>query len=116
MKPDPQTDQRLCGLLGMARRAGRLITGFDAVCTLVAKHKAQVVLLASDVSAKTAKEVRYAAHNGPAVRTLPFDKAAVGQALGFRKPIGVLALNDPGFAAAVKALCSPADPPTIEEE
>ena len=116
MKPEVPAAQRLCGLLGMARRAGRVTTGFDAVCTQIAQRKAHLVLLAADASPKTAKEIAFAARSGPAVRTLPLDKAAVSHALGLQKSVGVLAIGDSGFAASIKAWCPSADPLIIEEE
>ena len=98
---NPDDTQRLRGLLGMARRAGRLTTGFDAVCDRIAQRKTSLVLLAADLSEKTAKELRYAAQSGPAVRRLPLGKAAVGTCLGSAKPSGVLSVNDTGFASAL---------------
>ena len=51
------------GLLGIARRAGRLSIGFDAVCAQIGEGKAELVLLACDLSEKTGKELRYAARD-----------------------------------------------------
>lgn len=62
---------RIAGLLGMARRAGRLTTGFDAVAALTAGGTAAVVLVAADLSEKTEKELRFAARNHPSP-FLPF--------------------------------------------
>lgn len=52
---------KLAGLLGIARRAGKLITGFDAAAASAAAGKAALLLMAADLSEKTAKELRYAA-------------------------------------------------------
>ena len=38
-------NNKLCGLLGIARRAGHLIIGFDAVRAVLLSHKAQLILL-----------------------------------------------------------------------
>ena len=43
-------EDKLAGLLGMCRRAGRLTTGFDAVTALAAEGRAALILAASDVS------------------------------------------------------------------
>lgn len=53
-------EDKLAGLLGMCRRAGRLTTGFDAVTALAAEGRAALILAASDVSEKTGKELRFA--------------------------------------------------------
>ena len=96
----------VAGLLGIARRAGRLSTGLDAVCAHNAEGKAELVLLACDLSEKTGKELRYAARNRKlsAIR-LPLDKETISRALGLKKPVGVLALTDKGFADAVRRQC-----------
>ncbi|MDD2418705.1 MAG: ribosomal L7Ae/L30e/S12e/Gadd45 family protein [Oscillospiraceae bacterium] len=97
---------RLGGLLGMARRGGRLTTGFNAVVCLIAKSKSVMLMLATDLSEKTEKELRFAARskNHEIIR-LPLSKEEIGQALGLTKPVGVLALEDEGFAATVRLLC-----------
>ncbi|MBC8422699.1 ribosomal L7Ae/L30e/S12e/Gadd45 family protein [bacterium] len=41
---------KLLGLLGLARRAGRVVCGFDAVARLVAKGKRPLVIVATDAS------------------------------------------------------------------
>ena len=50
---------RLLGLLGIARRGGKITSGFDAVKELINDKKDVLVLLAMDLS-KTEKELRYA--------------------------------------------------------
>lgn len=100
-------DRRLAGLLGMARRAGRLASGFDAAAALISSGKAYAVLAASDISEKTAKELRYVMEkhgyvSGPLVMPLTKDECA--RAIGSGKPVGVIAVGDAGFAASAKKL------------
>ncbi len=98
---------RLCGVLGMARRSGRLTTGFDAVSALIAADKEVLVLLAADLSKKTEKELRYAARNSETeILVIPLGKDEISGALGLRKPVGVLAVEDKGFADSVRTLGS----------
>ena len=40
-------EDKLAGLLGMCRRAGRLTTGFDAVTALAAEGRAALILAAT---------------------------------------------------------------------
>lgn len=94
------------GLLGICRRAGKLAVGFDASAAAIKKGVARVVLLAEDVSKKTAKELQFlAAGTALPVLTLPFSKDQVGAALGLEKPVGALAVTDAGFAASFCKQC-----------
>lgn len=97
---------KLAGLLGICRRSGHLAVGCDAVTGWMRQGKARAVVLAADLSAKTEKEIRFTAEKHPArlLRT-PLTKERLGQALGLQKPVGVLATDDRGFAAAFEKDC-----------
>lgn len=96
-------NERLAGLLGMARRAGRLIAGFDAVKVALTDGRAQLVLLAADLSPKTEKELRFAAGAAaPPFLSGGSSKEEIGHAIGSGKPVGVIATDDRGFATAMK--------------
>ncbi len=94
-------NDRLNGLLGMARRAGRLTAGFDAVIESVKTQKAQLVLLAADLSPKTEKELRFTAAEAVPLLSVGLTKEEIGHAAGYGKPVGVVATEDKGFAAAI---------------
>ena len=49
--------EKLFGLLTICRKAGRMTMGFDSVKESILTDKAKAVFLASDISAKTEKEV-----------------------------------------------------------
>ena len=94
---------RITGLLGLCRRAGKLTIGFDATVAAVKKRTARLVLLSSDVSPKTAKELRFFAEEGGIpVRDLPLTKEACGRALGLQKAVGALGITDAGFAKTLQ--------------
>ena len=95
-------NERLTGLLGMARRAGRLIAGFDAVKESLTAGRAAAVLFAADLSPKTEKELRFAAGERPLLFPAGLTKDEIGHAIGSEKPVGVIATEDKGFAAAMK--------------
>lgn len=97
---------KLAGKLGICRRAGHLAMGRDAVSGWMRLGKAKAVVLAADLSPKTEKEIRFTAEKFPArlLRT-SLDKEQIGQALGVSKPVGVLATDDRGFAAAFEKDC-----------
>lgn len=96
-------NKKSTGLLGMARRAGKMTAGFDAVVRLLKEGKAYLVLTAADLSPKTEKELRFAAQGADRIYPLEADKAALGRLLGYQKPVGVLAISDKGFAASLRA-------------
>ncbi|WP_322172425.1 L7Ae/L30e/S12e/Gadd45 family ribosomal protein [Acutalibacter caecimuris] len=94
-------------LLGLARRAGRLEAGFDACRKAARSGRAALLVAAGDISEKTYKNLCYEAHRAgiPALR-LATPQALLGHACGVRA--GVLAVNDQGFAAAVRKECEQA--------
>lgn len=96
---------RLLGLLGIARRGGKITSGFDAVKELINDKKDVLVLLAMDLSAKTEKELRYAAGENKEIFKIPFTKDEVGKAIGSAKPVGVLAIEEKGLAETARRLC-----------
>lgn len=88
--------------LGMCRRAGKLVLGFDSVCDLLSKDNLNVVVfLTSDASQKTIKEVKYHANkNGVEVGMLPVTKLDICEILN--KPFAVLAVIDINMANMIK--------------
>ena len=101
-------EDKLAGLLGMCRRAGRLTTGFDAVKALAAEGRAALILAAADLSEKSGKELRFAMERAAApvpILTVPLTKEELGRLLGLRKPVGILATADEGFARAIGRCC-----------
>lgn len=97
---------KVLNLLGIARRAGHIAIGFDAVKALIVSGRAQAVLLAADRSPKTEKELRYAAQESPCpIQVIDADKEALAHALGLQKPVAVAATDDRGFAAAMLKAC-----------
>lgn len=96
-------DNSLLRLLGIARRAGRLSLGADAVRQSVQRKQAKLVLFAPDFSAHTAQSIAGAAEEAgiqtAGVRgSMDEIEAAVG------KRAGVIAVNDEGFAKKLLAL------------
>ncbi len=87
-------------LLGLARRAGKLEAGFDAVKEAARAGRAALLLAAADISPKTWKNLQYEADRAgcQAVR-LEADMETLGRACKVRA--GVLAVTDQGFAGAV---------------
>ena len=100
-----ETNDRLMNLLGLARKAGKLELGGEAVKQAVHKRQAKLVLLSADLSENTARSVCAEAENsGVRIVTLSEGMDAVQAALGRRA--GVIAVIDGGFAKALLKLCA----------
>jgi ribosomal protein L30E len=85
----------LLRLLGLARRAGKLAVGADAVQRLVAKGRSPLVIVASDVGEGQA--ARYARLEPVrAIWADRVDREDLSRAFG-RGDLAVVALDDPGF-------------------
>lgn len=98
------TMSNLTGLLTICRKAGKLVIGFDPMKDALSDGKACAVIIASDISPKTEKEVRFFSgkHNIPAVKTeLTLD--GIYYALG--KKAGIITICDKGFADKALSLC-----------
>lgn len=97
-------------MLGLARRAGRLEIGEEAVGTAARAGKAALVLLAADASENTKKRAESFAYTaGAPLANLDCGKAELGRALGLDGP-AMAAVTDPGLAAAVAAKLVAGDP------
>ncbi len=95
-------DNRLAGSLGICRRSGHLIAGFDAAVDWIGKGRAVLVLLACDLSEKTAKEIRFRARDMAAPLLLPCTMQELAAAIGAKKPVGVVAVDDSGLASVIR--------------
>jgi ribosomal protein L7Ae-like RNA K-turn-binding protein len=71
------------GLLGLARKAGRLVMGSTAVEQALRRGQPALLLLASDASANTARQAkRWAGDAKTQLLSLPHTKEQLGRALG----------------------------------
>ena len=94
-------DNGLIGLIGLARKAGKVEVGDEPVSIAARTHKARLILLAADAADNTRRRGSGLGQTGncPAL-TLPLTKAELGGAVG-RESCALLALTDVGLAAAV---------------
>lgn len=98
-----QTD-KLTGLLGLARRAGKLSLGHDAVLDSMKAGSAELCLLSSDASGRLYKELVRASENltqaHVPIYVTDYTMDGFGRALGAKKT-AVLSVNDRGFAKRI---------------
>lgn len=96
-------DEKIFSLLGLARRAGKLSLGHDAVIQSVVKNRAKLCLASGETSERLRRELEHACSfkdkNIPFF-TLPCGMEKLSKAVGTK--IGVLSVDDEGFAAAIQ--------------
>ena len=89
-------NEKVLSLLGLARRAGKLTMGFDPVVDSVKTGQSRLVLITSDISPKTEKELRFSLRNSEIqLLGIPFDVASTGKALG--KAAKIISVDDEGL-------------------
>lgn len=92
--------EKFYGLLGLASRARKLISGEELVIQEVRKGKAKCVILASDASEGTKKKItdkcRY--YHVPMIQA--DERAQLGAAIGKEQRV-VVAICDSGFAKKI---------------
>ena len=88
---------KVLSLLGLAKKAGRLAVGGEAVSGALYQNSARLVLTSADAAKNTLRRLT----NYESVKhiRLPYSKEELGAALGFRS-CAILAVCDAGFAKA----------------
>ena len=90
-------NDKLLGLLGIARRSGNLKIGFEACDEAIKNGKAKLVLVASDTAARTEKELRFSAKEKSIdIIRIDADKFTLSSAIGMSA--GVVATCEEGFS------------------
>ncbi len=87
--------------IGIARRAGKLIFGFETVKTAMQRGGVYTVFTATDLSEKTAKELSFICSNMETelIKTA-YDMKTLGGSIG--KMTGIVAITDEGFSSMLK--------------
>ena len=103
-------DNSLLGLIGLARKAGRVEVGEEPVSIAARTHKAKLILLASDAAENTIRRAKSLGEIGSCPCLVsPFSKPELGGAVG-RASCAVIALTEVGFAASTAKKLAQADP------
>lgn len=95
-----RVSRQVISLLGLARRARRVVSGSDAVRTAVKRHKARLILTAVDASASSVGKIRALAAAAGADCHQILTQEALGAALG-GAPRSCVVVTDSQFARAV---------------
>lgn len=86
------------GLLGLCKKAGRLVTGDYACRDALNKGKTHLILLASDASRHITRSFTGICADYGIPCLIYVTKTEIGNACG-RETAAVVSINDPGFAA-----------------
>ena len=96
-------NEKLSGFLGLSRKAGKIVFGFDMTVEAMRKKTAELVLLSNDCSERTARNIkRIAEETGTEILILPLSMDEIGYAVA--KRAGVLSVCDSGFSKKIKEL------------
>lgn len=89
--------ERWLSFLGLANRAGKIITGEELVIKEIQRKRVKLVLLASDASDNTAKKIRdKCAYYQVPIKEVS-DRVTLGEAIGKHARVVVAVLDD-GFS------------------
>lgn len=92
---------KILSMLGLAKKAGRLVSGEEPVGAAARARDARLILLASDAADNTVRRARHFAEAGACLcAPVPASKDDLGRAVG-RTSCAMLALTDIGFAESV---------------
>lgn len=90
-------NDRILSLLGLCRRAGKLVIGADPATDSIRKGKARLVIYANDFSQKSLRPVLMTAHSTD-TKILGINRTKEEISLSVGKLCGVAAIEDKGFA------------------
>ncbi len=85
--------------LGFARKAKKLAVGFAASKDALQRGSARLILVASDISEKSEKEIRFFSKGNVPLGRTKFSTDEISAAIGLRG--GIITVLDQGFAEAI---------------
>lgn len=96
-------NDRILSLLGLCRRAGKLVIGADPTIESINKGKSKIVIFANDFSKNSIKPVLTAAHSGN-IKAFCISRSKDELSFALGKLCGVLSVEDQGFADKLSQL------------
>lgn len=99
---DSNKTQKLLNLLGLAQRAGRLISGEGLVVEAIQKGKAKLVFLAEDAAPNLSKKINDKSKTYQVEVVTAFSTLELSTAVG--KARKVLAVTDAGFTKKMRSI------------
>ena len=93
--------KKLLGMLGLAKRAGKVSTGTFICEKMIKSRAAKLVILANDASENTAKTIRDACNSYNISIIQCSDMSELGHWVGANADRAVVSVNDNNFAKAI---------------
>ena len=98
-----KNEEKIISLLGLAQKAGKIVSGELAAEKAIKSGKAKFVIIATDCSETTKKNYRdMTAYYNVQIHEM-FEKEQLGQCIG-KEYRAALIINDLGFTKAIKEL------------
>ncbi len=94
-------DNKLSAYIGFARKSGRLAAGCCAARESAEKGKAKIILISSDVSAKSKKEMLFTAKKYNVKSAVLDDVSMEEMSDCIKLKCGVVSINDISLATAI---------------
>ena len=94
--------QQVANLLGLAQRAGRIISGEELVVKAIQEGKAKLVFLAHDAAPNLSKKIKDKSHYYQVDVSTVFSTLELSTAVG--KSRKVLAITDAGFTKKMRSI------------
>ena len=95
------TNNKVYGMLGLAKRAGKATSGTDAVIARIKSHEAHLVVISEDASSGTKKRISDKCKSYSTDYIFYGNCDDIGRAIGVDNCVAV-AITDEGFAQAIK--------------
>lgn len=92
---------KLLSYLGLAMRAGKLITGDEIVLKALRAGDSKLVIVAGDASDNTKKKFRDKCHSYKVPLAICLDRGTIGDSIGKAERV-VLAVTDAGFSRMIR--------------
>ena len=93
---------KMKSLIGLARRAGKVITGDEACMKAVRSGKARLIIVATDASENTHKKYADKCTFYQIKLIVTGDRVSLGGAIGRPEQV-VIAIEDEGFAGGIRS-------------
>lgn len=99
---------KFLSFLGLARKAGKLSLGADPTIESIKGRKAKLILLCEDLSVKSNQNIiSLSCKYKIETKNIPICMDQIKQSIG--KRVGIIAINDSGFANKIKILLDSVD-------
>ena len=95
-------NKKIISMLQIAKKAGKISYGIEAVRKSTFRKNAKLIVIASDIAERTLKDVKGFSNKIP-IEDISLSKVKLGEFLG-RKELAVLSVTDVNFANGIKRL------------